>query len=229
MRLDRDEVLQALPDLPSYLEARGLLREGLGEIEGLDVHHFVISEPSLRLVIAVGRPPDRCIQRALERCEGQPVILTESDHAAQLSGWLPGWVVRRAQRFVRHEPMATPNAPIARVLPMASLAPELGRFRMIDGDPRSGPVATAWADGVLASVCAIGWETESYCDLMVETRTDFRRQGYATAAVAAMVNRVAAEGRRSLWFAESDHEASIRLAARLGFRPVSSLTTIRPS
>jgi GNAT superfamily N-acetyltransferase len=229
LRLDRASLLRAIPDVPSCIEVRGMLRDGVGEATGLDVRQFVMAEPSLRLAVTVGWPLPRFVLAAIARCPGKPVILTGSEYADRLARWLPEWKIRPAHRFVLHEPVKAMGVQPARFVSWSGLAASaLGQFEILGSGLLSGTAAAVWAGGVPVSICAASWETETYCDLMVETLPAYRGRGFAAAVVAAMAGHAASQGRKALWFAEADQPASIRLAAKLGFTLASSLATMRP-
>jgi len=60
-------------------------------------------------------------------------------------------------------------------------------------------------------------------DVSVDTLEPFRRQGYAGLCVAYVIDQMNRERRRPVWGAVESNEASLRLASKLGFRPVDRI------
>jgi predicted GNAT family acetyltransferase len=79
-------------------------------------------------------------------------------------------------------------------------------------------------NGVAASFCYAGSTTETLWDVSIDTLEPFRRQGYAGLCVAYVVDQMNREGKRPVWGAVESNEASLRLASKLGFKPVDRIT-----
>lgn len=83
-----------------------------------------------------------------------------------------------------------------------------------------GPVMAALDRGVPASFAYAGWETESLWDVSVETVFAHRGRGLAAHAVGSLIRWYRDRGKAPVWGAEISNGASLRLAAKLGFRAV---------
>lgn len=70
---------------------------------------------------------------------------------------------------------------------------------------------------------------ERYADVGVAVDPAYRRQGIATAAAAQTCRQLGADGLIPVWAAGAHNTASLRTAARLGFREVSRLTYLTRS
>lgn len=86
-----------------------------------------------------------------------------------------------------------------------------------------GRVAATFVDGKAVSFCDAASETEALWDLGIETLAPYRGCGYAALAVSYMIDQQGRRGKRPVWGAEESNTASMRLAAKLGFRPVDLL------
>jgi len=87
-----------------------------------------------------------------------------------------------------------------------------------------GRLAVTFVNGVAASFCYAGATTETLWDVSVDTLEPFRRQGYAGLSVAYVIDQMNRERKRPVWGAAESNEASLRLASKLGFRPVDRIT-----
>jgi hypothetical protein len=86
------------------------------------------------------------------------------------------------------------------------------------------PVVVACADALPVAFCYAGSETETLWDVSIDTVDAFRRRGFAAAAFLDLAGRLRAKGKAPVWGALDSNQASLRLAARLGFAPVDRLT-----
>jgi GNAT superfamily N-acetyltransferase len=91
-----------------------------------------------------------------------------------------------------------------------------------------GKVAATFVDGRPVAFCDASTETEGLWDIGIDTLEPYRRRGYAALAVAYTVDQQGRRGRRPVWGAEEDNEASMRLASKLGFKPVDRLLVLNP-
>jgi predicted GNAT family acetyltransferase len=89
-------------------------------------------------------------------------------------------------------------------------------------------VALRLVDGEVVAVCAAGDVTESLWDVGIDTVEGHRRAGHGTAVFRALAAHMAARGTQPVWCAEDDNEASLAMAARLGFGPVARMALMRP-
>ncbi len=58
----------------------------------------------------------------------------------------------------------------------------------------------------------------AHADMSIDTLADYRQRGIASAVAVARVDEVVAIGKTPVWGAVESNQASLRLAARLGFR-----------
>ena len=74
--------------------------------------------------------------------------------------------------------------------------------------------------GEAVSFCYAGSVTEQLWDISIDTLAEHRRRGYAALCVAFMVNHMRKQGKEPVWGALETNDASLGLAAKLGFVPV---------
>ena len=84
-----------------------------------------------------------------------------------------------------------------------------------------GMAAGAVVDGSLVGLAHTNALTARYADIGVATRREFRRLGFASVAASIVALRIQERGLVPVWSAGEDNEASLALAAKLGFREVS--------
>jgi GNAT superfamily N-acetyltransferase len=160
-----------------------------------------------------------------------------------------------SSRLPALEPIGA-GAPIARpyVAPHAIPVPSDGAddditMRMVSGDEIGGvegideelrvelmaaalvgAVGATFVNGKAVSFCTAQSETETLWDIGIDTLEPHRERGYATLCVSYMIDQLGRRGKRPVWGAEESNEPSMRLAAKLGFRPVDRLYVLsRPS
>lgn len=81
----------------------------------------------------------------------------------------------------------------------------------------AGPVV----EGRLVGLAHTNAVTARYADIGVATRKEFRRRGFASAAASIVATRIQERGLVPVWSAGEDNDASLRIAARLGFVEVT--------
>jgi RimJ/RimL family protein N-acetyltransferase len=77
-------------------------------------------------------------------------------------------------------------------------------------------------DGRLVSVAHSSRRTLAACELGINTISEARRQGYATAATRAWTRAIQQEGLTPIYSAFTHNTASLRLAAAAGYMQVSA-------
>ncbi len=84
-----------------------------------------------------------------------------------------------------------------------------------------GVAAGAVVEGKLVGLAHTNALTARYADIGVATRREFRRRGFASAAAFIVARRIQEMGLVPVWSVGEDNQASLRVAAKLGFREVS--------
>ena len=89
-----------------------------------------------------------------------------------------------------------------------------------------GIVAGAVDAGRLVSIAHTSGVTDLHGEIVVGTLEPWRKRGLCSAAASIVSNRLQEEGRVPVWCTGEDNHASLRVAAKLGFREVSRRTYV---
>jgi len=82
-------------------------------------------------------------------------------------------------------------------------------------------------NGELASMAFSSFRFDQQLEIGVETRAQFRGQGYALHATSAMLDQCLAADLEPLWSCRKENAGSYRLAMSLGFEPVIDIAYYR--
>ncbi|MEM7305129.1 MAG: GNAT family N-acetyltransferase [Planctomycetota bacterium] len=221
-----DELLDAVPDEPRWIEARALVLSGdCGVFGGAGGWVLRNEQPGGRLVVLVGRPSPAVLDEALSGRPGSEVLTAPEDEEAN-AAQLPGWSRERAVLHELADParLAPDDGTVRALTPEDSLAhlPAALREEM-EGALSRHAVHAAFEADVAASFAYACWRTETRFDMSIDTAPWFRRRGLARRAASALIRAEADAGRRPVWGAMASNEASLRLAEALGFRAVDEI------
>ena len=214
-----------------------MLLSGEAEVIGFedgDGAPYLVRDPRSQLVAMVGRPAPEAIAEAVYRNQGGGVMLVQTPDADYAAAALPDWTPGPAIIHVLGREPRLPAVPEGTVRPV-------GREE-IAGHPELPPglrsellAASGWSvvagtivDGKAVAFCYAASDTETLWDISIDTLETYRRRGYASLAVAYMVEHMAAQGLRPVWGAGESNEASLALARKLGFEPVDHLVVFEP-
>ncbi|MEM7050048.1 MAG: GNAT family N-acetyltransferase [Acidobacteriota bacterium] len=232
------EVLAArIPDQPRWVDLRGLLLSGSGEIfVSPDHESAAVLSRSLRFIALWGPPSRRQLEAAIAAAAaGELDVLVDDGSAPQVAPWLPGW--ERVGAILHRAGPTVAAAAVPEAIATVDLDRTTGcdlsgwesperqeiEWTLAHGRPAAGVVV----ESRLVAYCAAAVETESLWDVSVATRPEHRRRGLAAACFHHLKSRL--EGKQPVWGSRADNLASRRLAARLGFVPDSTMTAfLRP-
>jgi len=131
---------------------------------------------------------------------------------------------------------ALPNPSVRRLtlndLHLFGPAPPELRINGFGGMPRlleGGFAAGAVVDGRLVAMAHTYAVSERHAEIGVFTTAEWRRRGFATAAAAIVAKCTQETGRTPVWSAGETNAASLRVAAKVGFREVSRRTYVIPA
>jgi RimJ/RimL family protein N-acetyltransferase len=82
---------------------------------------------------------------------------------------------------------------------------------------RSKAIPGSTSDYELAASAGLNWQSPHFAEIYVHTRPSYRRRGFGRSVVAAVVQKVLAEGKTPLYAVGLDNEASAQLAESVGF------------
>ena len=227
------ELAAAIPDTPYWVETRSWL------LSGADV--FAPRDPDVngRLVIDRGEPPSGAVvgqpnkallEEALADVPDDFELIVQLDGLEETEAILPTWRATLAVLHVPEEPVRPGPLPEGVVVSsppdptVVSRLPEEGRAWEASCDA----LAVLFVDGEPVASCqaAMG---ETLWDVGVDTYDEARRrQGYATTVFNGLASFLAERGLQPVWCAYPDNVASMRLAAKLGFRPIGQIAVLAP-
>ena len=230
------ELLASVPDLPRWVEARGMLLSGRGAVveTGLLDPPTVVASAAVMLAVVLRWDQPETLTRALRQVPREFSIVGPADAEEAVSRALPNRPHEGATLFEL-------SADAARALPVPSAArllrPE--EYRQLDNLPpilrgelrdacAYSPIATAFADERPVAFCYSGWETERHWDLSIDTLDPFRRRGLAAAASTCLIHHFAGQGKTAVWGSVDSNSASTGLARKLGFVAVDRLMVLYP-
>jgi GNAT superfamily N-acetyltransferase len=226
-----EDLLARLPDEPRWAETRWLLAsgEGRGHADGDDA---VVVARRLPLAAVVGRPSPALLRELVDAASADLELIVQAedhDHVrAALDGWTTTWA--RLHRWPGGRPLPSPPTDIEVVV---SDPPSRALLAALSDDARlwarpARALAVHLVDGQPVSLCIALAVTETLWDVGVETDPTHRRRGCATACFAALAHHLAADGLQPMWGAAEDNEASLALAACLGFVPDQRIALLTP-
>jgi hypothetical protein len=89
-----------------------------------------------------------------------------------------------------------------------------------------GVVAGAVVKGDLVAIAFTHARSARHADVAVNTSKEWRGRGFATAATSLVVQRLQETGQRPVWSSGEGNLASLRVAQKLGFTPITRRTYV---
>ena len=215
-----------LPDVPRFVETRGMLLGGNCEVLGLEedavTPSFVVRDGEEDLVCVVRYPAYEAIAEALARSRNAGAVIAMPENVSRVAHAVPS---REPQPTILHllgEAERLPGATEGhvrllsgpeevRLLPpglRAELWAELERILR-----RGIPAVGAFVGDVPVSFCYVASETEGFWDVSIDTLEEYQRQGYAAQCVASLIRHMHhTAGKEPVWGAVESNAASMGLA-----------------
>jgi hypothetical protein len=229
--VELQNLARSLPDIPRWVETRGLLLGGRCTAAS-SPDGFVVKALDGLLVCCAGRPDPETIRAAVSDPAPELRVLVPPEEAEPVARVLPDWS-RASATIHLLEPGRWPEPDPAvdvRLLqdgPLLDLLPDGLREELSTARPPA-TIAVAFSEGVPASICYSCWETETLWDISIETVPELRRRGLAEACTAFLMRTMRERGKQPVWGAEDSNLPSLRLAAKMGFVPVDRLILFAP-
>jgi len=213
-----------------------MLLSGRCELFGVDetgTLSFAVGSPEMELISVVGFPTRRAILEAMAANTNESEILATPENSKHVAEALPDWTVSLATLHMLEGKPRLPatSANVVRLLTLAeieamkNLPPDLKEE--LTTACRYSPVAATIVEGAPVSFCYAGSQTESLWDISIDTLAEYRNKGYAAACVVYMIELMSQQKKQPVWGAYETNEASLRLAAKLGFVAVDTITVLQ--
>jgi len=232
----RDRLASALPDLPRWVETRGMLRSGRCEIVGAagpGPGDFLLRGTDFGLFCVAGEPDLEPLADSLMRSAGRAVLCLPGEAGRVAAAVPPRW---NPARVIVHSldggALSAPSESSAVMLSPRDAA-SLGHVpeplrEEIEAALGFAHVAAVLEGGLPISFAYASYETETLWDLSIDTLEGHRGRGLARACCEFLVAHMSRHGKEPVWGALESNVASLRLAARLGFAPVDELVVFEP-
>lgn len=231
----RDQLLRAVPDRPESVEIRGLLLEPSTDVRG-DAAGAVLFSAEFSLIALLGEPRDALILDSL-RDAGDGALGGEGADGWAIIAQRP--LVHPALEWTRATIMALRDTALldravdaARAC-VAPLTPdELARvptayLAELSAAHAIGTVMCARVDDQLASFAYVGFRSESYFDLSVDTIERMRGRGLAQLTAAALiVDEQNTRGGMPVWSVIESNAPSMGAGRKLGFAEVGEVWVV---
>jgi RimJ/RimL family protein N-acetyltransferase len=234
----RTEILREIPDTPRFVDTRAMLQSPHATVLGgasVDEGFVVRLVHGAQSVLAgVGRPAREAVLSAIDGITAMTPFIAQVDNADYLEAVLrdavsrpgdPAWRRERVILFLLTTMPALAPLDASVSIRLATKQDALDhlpsglRFEIAHALDLA-PVGAAFVDGRAAAFCYPCWTTESLWDLSIDTLPEYRQRGLAAQAVRFMIEHLRPSGRQPVWGALESNHASLRLAERLGFRPI---------
>lgn len=228
------DLAAALPDEPRWLETRAMLASGYATVAGGDTVEsgFVVrvAHGAVSAVAVVGQPPPASIAGAVAGATDLTPVLAQPADAPHVEQALRrdggDWTRERAILHLR-DARASFSAPAADVRLLSGLdslehLPAGLRHEMTQAQAFA-PVAAVFVGGRPVSFCYPVWTTERLWDVSIDTLEAHRGHSLGAAAVTFMMEAMRRSGREPVWGALESNQASLRLGAKLGFKPIGEI------
>jgi hypothetical protein len=230
--------------ITSILNPAGALKQGSGGV--------VVRDPPTGLISVIGDPPHEVIRAAVDASE-RPDVVAQVENADRVEKALPELprTTAKLHWLVDSERLLGPLVPPTNMLglpevdtredadPLSALErPEFlltAEVTELTGAPDNlkreltiavlrGPVVGVRVDGRPVSFCHAEIQTERLWDVAIETLEGFRGKGHAVKAVEQLARHMLdVYNKRPVWGALETNEPSLRLASKLGFRPIDEV------
>jgi hypothetical protein len=231
----RNQLLRAIPDRPESVEIRGLLLEPSTDLRG-DAAGAVLFSAAFSLIALLGAPRDALILDALrdagdgalggDGADGWTVIALRP-HAHPALAW-----TRATAMTLRDTSLLERAVDAARACVSPLTRDELARvpadyLAEMSAALAIGTVMCARVDDQLASFAYVGFRSESYFDLSVDTIEPKRGRGLAQLTAAALiVDEQETRGGMPVWSALESNAPSMGAGHKLGFVEVGEVWVV---
>ncbi len=224
------DVLASLPDLPRWVEARGMLMSRRGFVVDTADGCRLICGRKDRLVVPVTVELSPLLGPTATREVPGTSILLQDVMLPAGRYHLPDWTAEACTLYTlppdRARSWQLPQCPTAPMtieqIEAATHVPAALQDELRDAVVRS-PVWSASLDGLPVAFAYAAQTTDTWFDISVDTLEGARNQGLGRAAAMGLIVDRMLRGLRPVWGTVKSNQASHCLARRLGFEPVDLL------
>ena len=224
-----------LPDIPRWVEARGLLLSSCCEVFGLEEQpalSFVLRDPDVESIFVIGAPDESVLRDVAGQGAPGGVIATP-EHGDRVAAALAGWT---RSPIILHVLPSSERLPLPAsgevgfvgvdALDGVSIPDDLRRE--LRAGAESSPIAAMFVEGAPVAFCYAGSETESLWDVAIDTLEPFRRRGCAGLCASYLIRHMQMRGKQPVWASYESYPPSWQLARKLGFVAVDGLVQFDP-
>ncbi len=198
-----------------------------------DTLSFAVSSPEMELISVVGFPAKGAILDAVAANSNEAEILATPENSKHVAEALPDWAVSLAKLHILDGKPSLPatSANVVRLLTLSEIEAmtnlPLDLKNELTSACRYSPIAATIVESTPVSFCYAGSQTESLWDISIDTLAGYRNKGYAAVCVAYMIELMSQQKKQPIWGAYETNEASLRLAAKLGFVAVDTIMVLQ--
>ena len=232
MRSINKAILNALPDIPRWIEARSMLIHNKGIAMGFDESQKnfpqgVLYQEDIGLGVIVGKPSADLIFQLSELADE---IICPEYHSGHFSEAFEDWTYEGADLY-QQKTISTASINTA-IKPAWLKQSDLDRAEgiskpLLDELQEELMAGTeiffASADNQPASFCFACAKTETFWDVSIETITKFQRRGLARQCFQMAYQEMNRHSLIPIWAAVDSNTASKAMAENLGFEPKDRL------
>jgi GNAT superfamily N-acetyltransferase len=237
-----EALAERLPDLPRWVETRGMLLSARCELlgpPGPGAADLLVRGTDFGLYCVAGSPDLSPLSPALARHGGRAVLcLQEAGEAVARE--VPGWPSSRAVIHTHPDPESVSEPAATARMRIGLLSPRDRDGGGLDHVPEPlrteletalgfAHVAAVFESDLPVAFCYTASETETLWDVSIDTLEPWRGRGLARACCEFLISHMARHGKSPVWGALEQNAPSMKLAERLGFLPVDALTVFEPA
>ena len=227
--VNRQQLFAALPDLPRWVETRGMIVDPAYRIvtgERWQDGFIVVDREPEGLASIVGPASAELIESATREAE-EVLVFEENLESARRA--LADWFVEQVavHRLAPGVELPPPDHPGRRLNPG-----EVGRMRhlpaqlaheLADAEASGAQIIAVHADDLAVAFCYPSFTSETMWDTSIDTLEPYRRRGLARSAFLHLAHLMRKEHRlEPVWCSAQSNPVSALLARSIGFEQVDS-------
>lgn len=231
--ITRLELAARLPDIPRWVEVRGLLLHSDAALEIFDEGDFEQGggDPAFAVrdggsIFLAGVPPTDAAERIGSDKDLVEIVATGPARATldrPLREWSHTGIRVHELRDETRLPRALDGVHLLDPTYIAGLAVAFELRDELEAGAEGSPIAASFVGDTPVAFCYAGATTETWWDVSIDTVPEHRRCGHAARCAAFLIRHMRTLGKEPVWQSAEDNPASWKLAAKLGFVAVDQL------